>query len=352
MINVSEVLLKMKKKFTSILAFLLLNCASPLVAQQPPLSLKEKFTNAQAGDFVVTAQDGNYSLLFIRSLSPQTLLLEEISVPSQHINLAKTDWKKWVKEKAPGHTSWTLYEIDSSTGKLIECFSYSKNGWLYLDQSEQFLTRLLSLPLLPVLSSERKKIGIQPTQEQDLRALWNPPLVVEGKKVSKPSFEVLKTKWPDDGSRLSLCTIELYFSKEHPSFPFPYWLEVKSPHYAFKIRTIDSGHHLMSSMQGVMPRRPPQIVGLTQKGEKSWKLVIRTPSYFQEMNLFAIDEDKTTFPIAFSTKTGSKNEEFIFEIPCSELKRVLKSGQRYQWILTPKAGNDVYVKSDETFILQ
>ena len=169
-----------------------------MYAQGAPLSLQQKFTQAHAGDFIVTAQEGNYSLLFIRSITADILLLEEISIPEKQIDIKKVDWKKWAEDKASGHTSWTLYEIDRKSGKLIECFSYSKNGWLYLDESEQFLTKLLTLPLNAVSEKERKKIGPQPSPgESDQRSPWNPPLIVEGKKIDKPAFDVLKTKWPD-----------------------------------------------------------------------------------------------------------------------------------------------------------
>jgi hypothetical protein len=228
---------------------LLLTFSFFLLGDLTAAAWQQKFAEAQEGDFIVTAQEGHYSLLFIRSLNTDTLLLEEISIPSNQIELKKIDWKKWVAKKAPGHTSWTLFEIDRVAGKLLTCFSFSKNGWLHLDDSEQFLPRLLTLSLAPVPLTERKKIGPQPPYgEEDRRALWTPPLVVEGKKIPKPTFDVLKAKWPADGSRLSLCRFELYFSKEQPTFPFPYWLEIHSPHYTFKMRAVDSGHHLRSPM--------------------------------------------------------------------------------------------------------
>ncbi len=321
-------------------------CTSDLAA----ICLQERFTHAEAGDFIVSAQEGNYSLLFIRSLTLDTLLLEEISVPSATINIKNFNWKKWTSEKAPGHTSWTLYEIERSSGKLIECFSHSKNGWLYLDESEQFLTRLLTLPLNPVPAAERKKIGPAPASgESDTRILWNPPLVIDGKQVPKPLFQVLKAKWPEDGSRLSLCTVELYFSKNEPTFPFPYWLEVQSPHYTFKMRTIDSGHGLVSPIAGAMPHRSPQILGSAHKGQESWKLSIQTPPYFQKINLFIIDifsGAKTTIPIPFNSKKGPKAEEMILEIATTDLMRYLKPGHKYRWVLIPEESSDIYVESE------
>ena len=336
-----------------ILTLLLCICFQVCAA---PTSMQEKLSHAKVGDFIVTAQEGNYSLLCVRSIAAETLVLEEISVPCKQVDLKTVQWKKWAAEKAPGHTSWTLYEIERSTGKLIECFSYSKNGWLYLDESEQFLTRLIALPLTTVPWEERKKIGPQPgVGESDRRAVWNPSLVVEGKKVSKAAFEVLKTTWPDDGSRLSLCNIELYFSEGKPEFPFPYWLEVQSPHYTFKMRTIDSGHDLISSMRGQVPHRSPLFLGNAQKGKDTWKLFIKTPSYFQRMHLFVSDiteKSSASIPLRFTMKKGSKNEEVILEVSSTDLRGVLKSGHQYQWVLIPEGSANIYVESEEVFTWQ
>jgi hypothetical protein len=343
----------MRKIILMSLSSLVFILAVPTLALTAPPSLQEKFTQSQSGDYIVTAQEGNYSVLFIRSITAETLLLEEIAIPENLIDLKKADWKKWVMDKAPGHTSWTLYEIDRKSGTLVECFSYSKNGWLYLDESEQLLTRLLSLRLSPVAESERKKIGQPPANgEADRRSVWTPPLVVEGVKAHKPEFEVLKTQWPDDDSRLSLCSIELYFAKEMPAFPFPFWMEVHSPHYTFKMRGIDSGHQLISPMTGPMPHRSPQIVGTAQKGQDIWKVTLHSPAYFQKMHLFVLDitgDCKATIPIAFTCKNGAKKEELVLEINTPELKRNLQSGHRYQWVVVPEGSADIYVESEEVF---
>lgn len=338
----------MKKSLLFLLCIFLLTSVS---AEIPLLCLKQKFMQGKGGDFIVTAQNGHYSLLFIRMLTADRLFLEEISIPEQQIDLKKINWKKWVEDKAPGHTSWTLSEIDLHSGILIECFSYSKNGWLYLDPSEQFLIRLLMLPLFPVSEKERKRIGPPPSPEEvDRRALWNPPLIIEGKKRENPIFEVLTTTWPEDDSQLSLCSIELYFSQE--GFPFPYWLEVHSPHYTFKMRAIDSGHGIVSPILGPMPYRPPQFLGLTQRGKESWKIAVQTPSYFQTLHLFALDltaESKMTIPVPFTVHKGEKKEEWILEIALSTLKQILHNDHRYQWVLIPEGSTSIYVESEETF---
>lgn len=218
---------------------------------------QERFSSAHAGDFIATEQEGTLSLLFIRSLSPPTLILEEIALPVGQLDLKKMHWQSWLDKRAPGHTSWTLYEIDLPSLKLTESFSVSKNGWLPLDAEGQLLARLLTLPLSPLPNEERRRLGPRlPDEEADHRALWTPPLIIEGKGSPKPDFDVLKALWPEDSTPLSQCTIELYFAKALPCFPFPFWIEVKSPHYALKVRTVDSGKDLCSPFPGPMPHRP------------------------------------------------------------------------------------------------
>ena len=211
----------------------------------------DRFKEAQVGDYIVTAQDNSYSLLLIRSITNQ-LLLEEISVPEKQIDLKRVDWRKWILSKAPGHTSWILYTIDLNTGRLIDCFSFSKKERIHLENQEQFLAQLFQLELEVTPDKERKRIGHKSASEIDQRKMWSPPLIHEGKKCKQPTFSVMHTTWPADTSSLSGCRIELYFDALRTSFPFPYWIEVKSPHYAYKVRVIDSGHHLSSPLRGVI----------------------------------------------------------------------------------------------------
>lgn len=215
-------------------------------------SLKERFQEAQPGDYSVTAQENTYSLLLVRSVSDR-LLLEEISVPEKQIDLKKVNWREWLMRRAPGHTSWTLYTLDLKDGKLLDCFSYSKKEWVYLENQDQFLARLLQLDLQMTPEKERKRIGPKSSGETDRRKIWSPALICEGKKSECAAFTVMHTYWPEDDSPLSGCRIELYFDQARPAFPFPYWIEVKSPHYAYKVRAVDSGHHLTSPLKSLSP---------------------------------------------------------------------------------------------------
>ncbi|MBI3237209.1 MAG: hypothetical protein HYZ48_05900 [Chlamydiales bacterium] len=207
---------------------------------------KERFQNAQKGDYIVTHQDHTYSVLFIRTIDACDLVLEEVAIAENLIDPQKINWRQWVEKKAPGHTSWTLYRIDLAEVKLLKAFSFSKGGWLYLDEGQQFLSKMLSLPFKKADPRNRRKIGTLSSSEGDHRSFWNPPLFIEGKKQSKPQFDVWEAKWPKDGSAAAGCTIQVYLDQSDSSFPFPHWIEIQSPHYCLKIRSIDSGHGMRS----------------------------------------------------------------------------------------------------------
>lgn len=210
-------------------------------------TLRDKFKQAEVGDYVVTEQGKNYSLLCVHALSETTLVLEEITAPASLLDPSKISWQEWIDAKAPGHTAWNLYEIDLEKGALIGCYSVARQGWLRLDDSELFLPKLLALPLEPTPVAERKKIGPPPQGgEEDRRALWLPPVVIEGKKKNKPPVEVLHSRWPKDNTLMSECAVEFYFSPLLAHFPFPHWIEISSPHYTLKVRTLDSGKGVMN----------------------------------------------------------------------------------------------------------
>lgn len=317
-------------------------------------TLKDKFQHAQPGDYIVTEQDNNISVLSIRSLSSSTLLLEEISIPSNGIDPLKTSWSQWAQSKAPGHTSWIWYEIDLENNQLIECFSFSRQSWLFFNESEHFFTKLIGLSFSKIPDKQKRRIGPPPQRgEVDHRRVWNPPLIVEGKKIDKPSFDVWEGKWPKDNSPLSQCKIELYFKSGNDTFPFPYWIEVNNGHYTYKIRVIDSGNHLISPIQGPMPHRPPQFLGSIQHSGDALKLTFKTPSYYKKFNLFAIDlssGQRTPIPVPFSLRPAKEPEQFFIEISKQSLKETFQSGHRYQWMLVAEDSKEGYTETEEPFL--
>jgi hypothetical protein len=242
-------------------------CFSCLHSQE---SFQDRIVKSSPGDYIVTEQSSNYTILIVREIDNAALILEEITAPVKAVDPSKITWKEWVSAHAPGHTSWTTCMIDLTTHRLRGVYSYSSKEWLYPEESAHFLSQLLALPLSPVPDREKKRIGPSPAQgEKDVRSLWLPPMVVEGQKVVKPRFDVLKTYWPKDESLLSGCKIEVYFAadKNLPSLPF--WMEIRSTHYAFKIRTIDSGKQLVSPIKNTPHKASYQQ--FSNKSEQSFK---------------------------------------------------------------------------------
>lgn len=316
-------------------------------------TLQNRFENGTPGDFIVTAQEGVYTVLILRHREKSQLILEEISIPQAQLEIKKINWQNWLQEKAPGHTSWSLFEIDLEQGELIESYSINKQSWLYIDSSEFLLSKLLKLPLYKVNKEDRKKIGPPPTSgEQDVRSIWNPPLVCLGKAFKNSCFEVYQGKWPHDQSIIKDCIIDFYFSSFDPLFPFPHWLEIHSAHYTLTIRAVDSGKGLLSPIKGAIPHRLPSITGITKHSPEMWTISIQAPIYCHNLKLYAIDSTQSlhqAIPIPFQLRRGT-GEELFMDISLDVLNKVFKKGSYYRWVLIPMSEKSVQIQSGEHFL--
>jgi len=312
----------------------------------------QKFETAQPGDYIVTLQDGNYSVLIVKALNKDSLILEDLLIPE---DLApQLSWNEWVEKGAEGHTAWNLFEIDWTNNQLIEAYSVDKEGWLFFDDSQHFLSKLLSLSLKKVSSDERRKIGPAPSfGDPDQRALWNPPLVFKGQKKHKPRFDVWKTKWPSDGTQLANCSVELYFDASNPEFPFPYWIEVSNGYYCFKMHIVDSGKNLSSMFKGKIPHRPPTFSGEPQIEKTSLRIFFKSPGYYKNFRLFAIDvnsEEHAAIPLSAQIKKTEGKELFFFELSKGQLKEIFTEGHRYRWVLVPENISNICIESEHTYL--
>ncbi len=205
-------------------------------------SLKDKLTRGNSGDYVVTEQFGCYTALLIREISDSQLILEEINIPK--MLFSSDSWKQWIEEGAPAHTSWIAYTVDLEKNCVIHSYSYSEKSAASNQSSASFFSQILGLSLEKVPLSERKRIGMEPQEgEIDRRSLWLPTIMFEGKKIDKPSsISAWRGRWPNDQSIIANCELEIYFTQ----FSFPYWIEIKSPHYTATIRSVDSGEGVIS----------------------------------------------------------------------------------------------------------
>ncbi len=312
--------------------------------------LKERVEKGKVGDYVVTEANKMVTLLAIRSISPQTVLLEEISAPLQNLKNRPASWAEWVKKKAPGHTSWSMMEIDLQSGQLIECYSFSRSAWLQLSPKENLFATLLHLPMRSVPLENRRKIGPPPiTGEPDFRKIWTPPLVCEGKKIQNADFDVYQTIWPEDGTELSGQQVCLYFDQQKQC-PLPFWIQVETSHATAALRTIDWGRNL-PVVHKTIPRRVPEFVGLPIKTEKSLKLNLKSPKYYQQFELYAIDvttRQKQILPIAHTLLDGDGEWKTV-EIDLEELNQTLEPEHCYTWLLVPVGHSESYTETAKPF---
>jgi hypothetical protein len=310
-------------------------------------SLAEKLEKAQVGDYIVTEIEKTISLLRIRELSSTQLILEEITAPLSALKVSKIDWSSWLKDGAKGHTSWLFYEIDLTKGELLECYSLTQKGWIAVD--EPLLPKMLTLPLSQTPNEKRKRIGPAPQGgEEDQRALWLPPLHMQGKKVSKPPLEVYETKWPKDQSQLSECRLELYFMH---NFPLPFWIEGSNGHFTFKIRTLDCGHDLASPVEMAFPHRPPRFVGKASLKNGHLCLTLRTPPCHEGLHLFAVDvnePNQAPFSVAFKRNPLDK-DHLLLEVEKPLLKKLFKAGHSYRWLMTSEEDVHLYAETEDLF---
>lgn len=207
-------------------------------------SLLENLNQAKQGDYIVTAQGKNFTLLHIYDRKENQLIVEEITVPSNAFKGRLISWKGWIMQRAPFNTAWVMYTVDLSNGKMLSYYSLTKNVWYDMTEAESFLTTLLNLKLEPIPSAKRRKIGAGGKN----RPLWQPLMVVDGKAIPGVEFNAYKTEWPKDNTELSGRCVEVYVPKESQKYPsyFPYWLEISGLVGNAKIRIIDSGINMDS----------------------------------------------------------------------------------------------------------
>lgn len=321
-------------------------CASAIFGAH----MKERLEKAKSGDYIVTEANKMITLLAIRSHTSDALILEEISAPVSNLKQMPASWAEWVKAKAPGHTSWSMIEIDLQSGQVLECYSFSRSAWVQVSQNESIMATLLDLPLKPVASDERKRIGPPPLNgEPDFRKIWNPPLIFERKKVENAHFDVFQTTWPKDGSELSNQQVILYFDQEK-RIPLPFWIQVDTAHATAALRTIDSGKNLPAPHR-TLPRRVPEFIGSPQKTAQGIRLSLKSPKYYRQFELFAIDitgKEKQICPITHSL-TQSDGEFLTIEVDAENLKESLKPNHRYTWLLVPTGHSGSYTESHKPF---
>lgn len=311
--------------------------------------LNDRLKSAKVGDYFVTEANKMTSLIAVRSNDENLLVLEEISVPSAHISKQRLSWGDWVIQRAPGHTSWSMIEIDLKSNQLIECYSFSRSGWINLSESECFISTLFNLDLAFVPEPERRRMGPEPLNgEPDLRPIWYPQLMINGESLAKPKFDVYSAHWPRDNSELSNHPVMIYFDHENRS-PFPIWIQLNTAHVMAPIRTIDAGHELPSYYKS-MPHRVPEFLDPTLQTPGGIQISLKSPRYYRQFDLYAVDwtKGKKEF-LPISCSLNMKEEVVRLEISRAELLNVLQPNHRYTWLIVPTGHCESYAESTSPF---
>lgn len=326
-------------------------CSTTLLFSGMEMRLKERLEKGKSGDYIVTEANKMITVLVLRSSTKRSLVLEEISAPAQNLKNRPSSWIDWVKAKAPGHTSWSMIEMDPQSGQVMECYSFSRSAWIPMSQKESLFATLLDLPMKKVSPENLRKIGPPPLEgEPDFRKVWTPPLIFEGKALENAQFEVYETVWPEDDSELSNQQVSLYFDREKRS-PLPFWVQVETSHVIASLRTIDSGKNLPVIYRS-MPRRVPEFVGMPQKTEQGIRLHLKSPKYYRQFELFAVDvttKEKQIYPLSHSLIQGD-DELVTVVVDQEDLKQTLKPDHRYTWLLVPIGHTESYTESMKPFL--
>jgi hypothetical protein len=215
--------------------------------QAEGIFLRDNLQRAQAGDYIVISASKTQTLMHIYAKQNQILTVEEIAVPESK-RPTKLSWKEWVNQGAPENTSWVMFDIDLRTGQMLRYYSFTKKNWFEIPDADNFLSKLLNLKFIKIPDNARKRIGPKSNSGPELRPLWQPKMIVDGKPIKGVLFDAWSTKWPRDGSDLSGKTIEVYLPSDSQRYPayFPYWLQINGAVGKAKIRIIDSGSQLQS----------------------------------------------------------------------------------------------------------
>ncbi len=237
---------------------LLFICLTTSLYCQESMYLRHNLNRAEPGDYIVTVQNKNYTILHIYDRTPTTLTIEEVTVPAQRMHGRFISWKRWMNDNAPGNTAWIMYRLDLDTGNMLGYFSLTKNAWFDMSKANNFLSTLLNLRLEKVPSSQRRRIGLPSIIGEDRRPFWQPRLVVDGQEIENVAFNAWQTEWPKDGTELAGKSIEVYLPVNNDLYPayFPYWLQISGMVGSAKVRIVDSGTNMRSPAPPLGMRNP------------------------------------------------------------------------------------------------
>jgi hypothetical protein len=195
--------------------------------------MKETVSAFRTGDTVVVDFRNSVSLVVVTAMSQGDV---DFRVVTATIDTLEREgfhsWLQWLEQGCPGASGDEAIHIHDGSVNHSDTNNTTHTRWLQT---------LLTLQLTPIPDSERKKAGPAPLPDEiDLRPVWQPPIIVQGRTINS-RCNAFRTQWPNDGSELSTRPLILYFPTSDTAVrAFPYWIE--SPTSSYHLRVIDSSH--------------------------------------------------------------------------------------------------------------
>jgi hypothetical protein len=340
-----------KVKFLSIFAAILLNFCffQGAVASASSLQLKEMFSRAIPGDFVVFSQQDVYMLWHVQDYNEGILTIEEVSIPQFVKDSLEITWKDWLHQGAKGNTSWLMYEFDLKQGKVREFYSFTREAWLNPEALQSFLSTLLNISFSPIPAEYRQRLGYAVEGFEKKRPLWQPPLIVNGNRQEGITFSAWKGSWPKDGSEIAEKSVEIYLPEIEGPYPyyFPYWISFGNAFQKLPLRVVDSGKEMLSTKM-YLPRPTPSFVRQPIIIGDSLTFSLEGPWYFEDYFVFC--QEVGSFgehSVPFNKKNMQKNEKghVVVSIAVEDLRKHLQPNKPYKIIIVPKGFGEVFSES-------
>lgn len=221
------------------------------LVQMEAVCLRDYLLKGAAGDYIVVAQNQQFTLLAIRDKNETHIAFEEVNAPQIRVPSSMT-WREWLAKDSPGFTSWIRYRVNLQNNSIDQFSRNTPDGWCDGECANPLFSSLLCLNLEPVPPTRRKKAGYAAISgSTNPKTFWHPRMTYEGQIVPDVPFEALEATWPRDGSELAGKHIVAYLPEQSQHWPshFPYWLEVADGAQKVHFKVIDSGCQLYSYKQ-------------------------------------------------------------------------------------------------------
>jgi hypothetical protein len=213
--------------------FCLFFVATTLVATEPakPIHIAKEFDHLQEGSRILYELPQSIVSIHVSKKTSTELVLDVASATKDILSRENlSSWLEWSELDTPAASIKERIIIELPEGRIIQKPKNPSYFWL---------TTLFSLDGTNIPSYERKKAGPTPMPgERDNRPVWQPRIIVGGKRIETNS-SAYRIVWPDDSSFLAKREIILYFPLSPEAVKaFPYWIE--SPSSSYKIFVVDS----------------------------------------------------------------------------------------------------------------